>query len=285
MEPVRGTPATGHPVWYTIFHLHAPPLARREQTDREDARTVSRIVVDRWHSALRIRFDAPAVRNAIDEQTAVALDRALAADPQAVAVLGSTDPGIFCAGADLTVDDDERRQLSDRLYQCYRTMVTRPGPVIAVVQGPAVGGGAQLTAAADLRVAGPAARWRWVGPGHGLAVGAWVLPDLVGRGRALDLLLSSRWVDAAEAAAIGLAPAAESDPWASAARLVEQVSGLDVDAIRRVKQITANPGLLAALQAERDGNAGWDGRVPRSRRAEGTPRRRRMTSTPFSGAP
>lgn len=59
------------------------------------------------------------------------------------------------------------------VYNCCETIITRPGPVIAVLTGPAVGGGAQLAAASDLRIAGPAARLRWTGPpGLDLAVGA-----------------------------------------------------------------------------------------------------------------
>ena len=125
---------------------------------------------------------------------------AFAAEPAAPILLDSTDPGVFCAGADLTVSDAERAEISDLLYQCYEVMITRPGPVIAVVSGPAVGGGAQLAGAADLRVAGPDASFRWTGPpGRALAVGAWLLPSLVGRGLALELTMTGRWVDAAEA--------------------------------------------------------------------------------------
>ena len=90
-------------------------------------------------------------------------------------LLASAAPGMFCAGADLTVPDAERAEVSDLLYQCYEVMITRPGPVIAVVDGPAVGrrrpaGRGQRPA--DRRTAGPvplgrAARpraWPW-GPG------------------------------------------------------------------------------------------------------------------------
>ena len=77
-------------------------------------------------------------------------------------MLGSTDPRVFCAGADLTISEAERAAVSDLIYDCCETVVTRPGPVIAVLTGPAVGGGAQLAAASDLRIAGPAARLRWI---------------------------------------------------------------------------------------------------------------------------
>ena len=131
-----------------------------------------------------LRLSRPERRNALDVSLLRAVTDALAAEPEAPVLLGSTDPRVFCAGADLTISDAERAAVSDLVYDCCETIVTRPGPVIAVLTGPAVGGGAQLAAASDLRIAGPAARLRWTGPpGLDLAVGAWLLPDLVGRGR------------------------------------------------------------------------------------------------------
>ena len=92
--------------------------------------------------------------------------------------------------------------------------------MIAVLTGPAVGGGAQLAAASDLRIAGPSARLRWTGPpGLGLAVGAWLLPDLVGRAAAMDLVLTGRWVGAAEALALGLVNQVCDDPEPVAAQI------------------------------------------------------------------
>ena len=154
---------------------------------------------------LRIRLARPERRNALDVGMARALLDSFRADPAVPVLIVSADPRAFCAGADLSLPDSERAVVSDLLYECYEVMITRPGPVIAVVEGPAVGGGAQFAAAADLRIAGPGARFRWAGPpGRDLAVGAWVLPALTGRGAALDLILTRRWVEAAEALRIGL---------------------------------------------------------------------------------
>ena len=137
----------------------------------------------------RLLLARPRQHNALDVGLARALRDAFAEDLAEPVVLGSTEPRVFCAGADLTVSDADRSIVSGLLYDCYEVVVTRPGPVIAAVGGPAVGGGAQLAAAADVRIAGPAARLRWAGPpGLDLAVGAWVLPELVGRGLAADLV-------------------------------------------------------------------------------------------------
>jgi enoyl-CoA hydratase/carnithine racemase len=213
----------------------------------------------------RLLLAAPERRNALTLATVEALHSRLQAHPDQPCVLGSTTPGIFSAGADLTVDDATRTLISDRLYEVYEVMVRRPGLVVAVVEGPAVGGGAQLTTAADLRVASPAARWRWVGPGHGLAVGAWIVPELVGRARALDLTLTGRWLEADEARAAGLA-AFSADPWAATAELLGRLAGADATALARVKRIATRPDLLQRLAEERlENRAAWSGAAPAPR--------------------
>jgi enoyl-CoA hydratase len=212
---------------------------------------------------VRVVLDRAGRRNALDLGMAATLLEALEAEPSAVVLLGSRDPSIFCAGADLDIPDGERSRLSDLLYQCCREMVARPGPVVAVIEGAAVGGGAHVASAADLRVAGPGARFRWLGPGHGLAVGAWVLPDLVGRGRALELMLTSRWVDATEARAMGLVGDVVDDPWAHAEEMARRFAGLDPEAVARTKTIASSGDLLERLDAERRANHGWSGSVRR----------------------
>ena len=208
---------------------------------------------------LRVRLDRPGRRNALDLAMVRALHAAFAAERGALILLDSTDPGAFCAGADLGVSDAERSEISDLLYETYEVMVTRPGPVIAVVAGPAVGGGAQLAGAADLRVAGPGGRFRWTGPpGRELAVGAWLLPSLVGRGVALELTMTGRWVDAAEAERIGLVNQVCAEPGPAAAALAGQLLDRGAGALGAVKQIAAAGGLLDRLRAERAANrAAW----------------------------
>jgi enoyl-CoA hydratase/carnithine racemase len=201
----------------------------------------------------------PQRRNALDPGLARALRDALGADAATPVVLGSADPRVFCAGADLGVPDADRAAVSDLVYECCEIMITRPGPVIAVVTGAAVGGGAQLAAAADLRIAGPTARLRWIGPaGLALAVGAWVLTDLVGRGTAMELALTGRWVDAAEALALGLVNRVDDDPGEIAAVIAGELAAQGPAASARVKRVMAAGGLLDRLQAERQANrAAW----------------------------
>jgi len=203
----------------------------------------------------RLLLSRPQRHNALDVGLARALRDALAEDQVEPVVLGSTDPRMFCAGADLTVADAERAIVSGLLYECYEIMITRPGPVIAAVGGPAVGGGAQLAAAADVRIAGPAARLRWIGPpGLDLAVGAWVLPDLIGRGRALDLIVTARWVDAAEALSLGLVGQIVAEPLAAAADLAGGLVARGPGAAIKAKMIMTAGGLLDRLHAEQQAN-------------------------------
>jgi enoyl-CoA hydratase/carnithine racemase len=202
-----------------------------------------------------LRLSRPERRNALDVSLLRAVTDALAADPGVPVLLVSADPRVFCAGADLTISAAERAAVSDLVYDCCETIVTRPGPVIAVLTGPAVGGGAQLAAAADLRIAGPAARLRFIGPpGLSLSVGAWLLPDLVGRGTAMELTLTGRWVEAAEALALGLVNEVCDDPGTVAAAIAARLAGRGYG----VKTVMAAGGLLDRMAAERAANrAAW----------------------------
>jgi enoyl-CoA hydratase len=204
-----------------------------------------------------LRLARPQRRNALGVSLTTAIRDALAADPSAPVLLGSTDPGVFCAGADLTISDAERAVVSDLIYDCCHTIVTRPGPVIAVLSGAAVGGGAQLAAASDLRIASPAARLRFAGPpGVNLTVGAWLLPDLVGRGPAVDLVLTGRWLESAEALALGFLNHVSPEPDVLAEEIAADLARRGVAA--GIKPVMAAGGLLDRLQAERAANrAAW----------------------------
>jgi enoyl-CoA hydratase len=203
-----------------------------------------------------LRLSRPERRNALDVSLLRAVTDSLAAEPGVPVLLGSADPRVFCAGADLTITDAERAAVSDLVYDCCEIIVTRPGPVIAVLTGPAVGGGAQLAAASDLRIAGPAARLRWTGPpGLDLTVGAWLLPDLVGRAAAMDLVLTGRWLEAPEALALGLVNQVCDDPERIAAGIAAALAGRGAGAGQSgVKAVMAAGGVLDRLQAERAAN-------------------------------
>jgi enoyl-CoA hydratase/carnithine racemase len=214
---------------------------------------------------VRLLFSRPERRNALTPEMVRALIEGLRAEDDATVIIGSTDPRVFCAGADLTIPDTERAAVSDLLYDCFELMITRPGPVIAVLGGAAVGGGAQLAAAADLRFAGPAARLRWIGPpGAELSVGSWILPDLIGRGAALELTMTGRWVAAAEALTLGLVNRIDDDPEQAAASTAEMLAARAPQPFGKIKAVASAGGLLDRLRAERIANrAAWQQAIAR----------------------
>lgn len=209
----------------------------------------------------RILLDRPKTRNAIDSEVVSGIRQGLATAPGPVVVLGSTDPRAFSSGADLGLPDAERATVSDSLYELYQEMQASPKIIIAAASGPAVGGGAQLLVASDIRIVSPRASIRFLGPGHGLVVGAWGLPSLVGRGRAMDLCLSMRTVDAEEALTIGLVDRVVEDPVVSALEYATAVMAVDHSAVAAVKEVVSIASVDDALGAERAHNSVWDGEV------------------------
>jgi enoyl-CoA hydratase len=168
----------------------------------------------------------PQACNAVDRPTAEALAAAFRAfdadDGSDVAVLYG-EGGNFCAGADLKAlaDPERRNRLApdgDGPMGPSRMQLSKP--VIAAVSGHAVAGGLELALWCDLRVAEESAVFgvfcrRWGVP---LIDGGTVrLARLIGQGRALDLILTGRAVDADEALAIGLANRVVPDGTARAA--------------------------------------------------------------------
>ncbi len=159
-----------------------------------------------------VLLNRPEVRNAVDGPTAHTLTevfREFDEDPElSVAVLHG-EGGVFCSGADLkalgTARSNDPRSPTGPMGP---TRLRLSKPVIAAVSGPAVAGGLELALWCDLRVADEDAVFgvfcrRWGVP---LIDGGTVrLPRLIGASRAMDLVLTGRPVDAAEALAIGLA--------------------------------------------------------------------------------
>jgi enoyl-CoA hydratase len=155
----------------------------------------------------------PEARNAVDGPTGAALEEAFrsfdADDSAQVAVLYG-DGGTFCAGADLKAIGTERQNRVDPTgagpMGPSRLVLSKP--VIAAVAGHAVAGGLELACWCDLRVVEEDAVFgvfcrRWGVP---LIDGGTIrLPRLIGQSRALDLILTGRPVDAAEALSMGLA--------------------------------------------------------------------------------
>lgn len=220
------------------------------------------VVADRpAERVLRLRLDRPERRNAIDAELVAALSEHLRTPDVDIVVLASTDPRAFCAGADTRIPAEERAGVSDSLYGLYQQMVELPMPIVAAARGHAVGGGAQLLLACDVRFAGEDLSIRFAGPGHGLAVGAWGLPSLVGRGRAMDLCLSMRPISATEALGVGLVDHVGADAEGAALAFAASVTKLSPQAVHRVKRVvmTATAVSEALAQERRENREAWSG--------------------------
>ena len=187
--------------------------------------------VERSGPVTTVILDRPEVRNAVDGPTAVALAEAFRefdADPYAAVAVLYGAGGTFCAGADLRAvgTADGNRTAPDGDGPMGPTRLRLSKPVIAAVAGHAVAGGLELAIWCDLRVAeedtvfGVFCR-RWGVP---LIDGGTVrLPQLVGLGRALDLILTGRAVHASEALDIGLV--SRIVPRGGARQAAEQLAG------------------------------------------------------------
>jgi enoyl-CoA hydratase len=146
----------------------------------------------------------------IVEGLSAALDAAESQDPHVVVVTSSV-PGFFAAGADIKymVDADVTAfsTYGDALRTVLNRLATPTRLSVAAIDGLALGGGLELAMACTLRVAGHSAMLGLPEVRLGLIPGAGGtqrLPHLVGRGRALDIMLTGRQVAADEALAIGL---------------------------------------------------------------------------------
>lgn len=188
-------------------------------------------------------IDRPEARNAVDPATARALAaafRAFDADPEAdVAVLAGAGRS-FCAGADLkslAADPGAWQLTEDGDGPLGPTRMLLHKPVIAAVSGYAVAGGLELALWCDLRVVETSAVFgvfcrRWGVP---LVDGGTIrLARLIGHSRALDLILTGRAVDAAEAMAMGLANrvVADGTALAEAQTLAAQIAAFPQTCMR-----------------------------------------------------
>ena len=156
----------------------------------------------------------------------VALIRAIASayhalddEPDVRAIILASEGRSFCAGAQLAApapteepeaSEPQRRTGSGHLYQEAVRLLEAETPVVAAVQGHAIGGGLGLALSADFRVAAPEARFAAnfarLGFHHGFGLTV-TLPALVGQQKALDLLYTGRRVKGEEALALGLCDA------------------------------------------------------------------------------
>jgi enoyl-CoA hydratase/carnithine racemase len=168
------------------------------------------LILTRTADRVVVQLSRPEVRNAINQQMIDELHEVcleLEAEPRILILTGSD--GVFASGADIA--ELRERTSADAVAGINTMLFIRlselPMPVIAAVDGYALGGGAELAYAADFRIGTP--RVKFGNPETGLGIIApagalWRLPELVGEPLAKEMLLAGRTIDADEALAARL---------------------------------------------------------------------------------
>lgn len=230
------------------------------------------ILLEARHGAVAVlTMNRPRAKNALDRELVRALGRALAeagGDPAVRAIVLAGAGGSFCSGADLKntgLDfSDLGRGLGERMHEFHaiiRAIASAPKPVVAAVDGPAVGFGCDLALACDLRLATPRAYFQEKFVKIGLMPdggGTFFLPRLVGTARALEMMMTGVAVDGARAEALGIVNRL-SPPEALAAdalALAESLAKGPPLALAEMKRAVYDglaSTLDAALDRERDG--------------------------------
>lgn len=222
------------------------------------APTGSPVVVERRGPALLVGLDRPAKRNALDEATVVRVREVLEAARRepCVLVVHSTTPGMFAAGADIgeLLERDAAAALRGINSGLMEALEAHPWPTVAVVDGPALGGGCELALACDLRIGSERATFAQPELGLGIIAGAganWRLPQVVGLPTARRMLYTGEVLDAGAARRAGLldhvhAPEVLLD---EAVALAERVASRSWRALELTK---------LALRAHRPATTGFD---------------------------
>jgi enoyl-CoA hydratase len=203
----------------------------------------------RLGSVYRLTVSRPQRLNALDSSVLNELARALAViatdDDARVAVVGAADSKAWIAGADIDemakLDRHNAAAFVQRLHGVCRAVRELPVPVIARISGYCLGAGLELAASCDLRVASDDSRFGMPEVQLGLpsVIEAAVLPRLVGLGRARELVLTGRLIEAHEARSWGLVetvvPRADLD--ALVLERVQQIVSAAPQAIRAQKEL------------------------------------------------
>ncbi|MEU6375795.1 enoyl-CoA hydratase [Streptomyces sp. NPDC046909] len=205
---------------------------------------MTELLVHRSGGVVNVTLNRPERKNAMNtamlEAMVATFDEIAASQEDRVVVLtGAGDA--FCSGSDLSDRQTDPRHPLARMRWIARAaqaLYSVPQPVVAMVRGPAVGGGLSLALLADLIIAGSSARFSTVWTKRGLSPdfgGSWLLPRRVGQRAAAELVLLSEVLDAEQAAAIGIVNRVVPD---------EQV---EEDVRRLAAQLAAGPPLALSM--------------------------------------
>lgn len=202
------------------------------------------IGIERAGDVLTIELQRSERRNALNTELADALreavESAAADDVRAVVITGAGT--VFCAGADLS-GDVFAANFPDKAIALNKAIDAVPVPVIAAINGPAIGAGVQLAMVCDLRVVAPEAYFQFPIARYGLALDNWSirrLASLAGHGRARGMLLAAERLDAQTALLTGMAnrigTLADAQAWAA------EIAGLAPLSVRHSKRVLNDDG-------------------------------------------
>jgi enoyl-CoA hydratase len=209
---------------------------------------VSTVDIDDLGDRFVVTLDRPQQRNAINAAMIADLHEVCARierDPKPLLLVGRGDH--FAGGADIVELRERRRE--EALAGINRNLFDRiarlPLPTVAAVSGYALGGGAELAYACDLRIATGSAVFGNPEPGLGIlaAAGAsYRLPSLVGLSVAKQVLLGGRTLDAQSALQVGLVMEVVDDHVAAAHRVIDRIARQAPLALKLTKTIVDAPG-------------------------------------------
>ena len=219
-----------------------------------------------------VTLDRPERMNAMAFDVMIPLREALEAisrdnDVRVVVLTGAG--GAFCSGADLEnpgrvpdVDGLTLPTIALRSMQLLDDVITTlrrmHQPVIAAVNGPAIGGGFCLALACDIRLAASAAYFRAAGIVNGLTASelgiSFLLPRAIGSARAAEIMLTGRDVDAAEAERIGLVAKVTADGALldEAFAIAERILGFSRPGVELTKRMLSASLDAGSLQSHMD---------------------------------
>jgi len=179
---------------------------------------MSSLLIDHQNRVTTLTLNRPQVRNAIDADVMVELGKAIVecdeqSETRVVVLTGAG--GAFCSGADITMaiskaatPVEAHKVLTDSYHPVLRAIANCPWPVIAAVDGMAAGFGCDLALRCDIRLVSERGAFAELFIRVGLIPdggGTYMLPRLVGLGKAMEMMFTGETVKAEEALALGLA--------------------------------------------------------------------------------
>ncbi|MDX8144675.1 enoyl-CoA hydratase [Lentzea sp. BCCO 10_0061] len=200
---------------------------------------MAEVLLEYDESVAVITINDPERRNALTIDLSQELaDKVEEAEQNANALIVTGAPPAFCAGADLTQLGNSKDEGLKKIYKGFLAVANAAIPTIAAVNGAAVGAGLNLALAADVRIAGPKARFDarflqlGIHPGGGMT---WMLQRITNRQTATAMTLFGQILDADQAVAHGLAYARAEDPLAVAKELARVSAEAPAELVRTIK--------------------------------------------------